>query len=177
MISRRAFLLAAGAAAWAGPGSGLKIGVMDGVLGLTGKPDAVAAARSFGLEGLQVTLGRTPDGGGLMLEDAALQRAFLAASEKQRLPLDATYIDILHTNCLKNDPKARGLVVKGIEVTRKLQARILMTVFFGQCSVDHPSGARLCRRRLQGTGAGGEARRRYPRFRKRAQGGRQRPRP
>ncbi|HEX8984336.1 MAG TPA: hypothetical protein VF767_02855, partial [Bryobacteraceae bacterium] len=80
MISRRAFLMAAGAAAWAKPGSELKIGVMDGVLGLTCKPEAVAAAKSFGLEGLQVTLGRTPDGGGLLLEDRALQRGFRAAA-------------------------------------------------------------------------------------------------
>jgi sugar phosphate isomerase/epimerase len=114
--------------------SGLKIGVMDGVLGLSGKPEAVTAAKSFGLEGLQVTLGRTPEGG-LLLEDAALQAAFVAESKKHGVPLDATYIDILHSNCLKNDPKAPALVAKGIEVTRKLNARILMTVFFGKCSV------------------------------------------
>jgi L-ribulose-5-phosphate 3-epimerase len=136
MWSRRAFLgAAAGAAALcAKTPKGLKIGVMDGVLGLSSKPEAVGVAKSFGLEGLQVTLGRTPSGG-LLLEDAALQAALIAESKKHALLLDAAYIDILHANCLKSDPKARALVVKGIEVTRKLNAPILMTVFFGKCAV------------------------------------------
>jgi L-ribulose-5-phosphate 3-epimerase len=137
MWSRRAFIgAAAGAAASlrAKTPSGLKIGVMDGVLGLSSKPEAVGVAKSLGLEGLQVTLGRTP-AGGLLLEDSALQAALVAESKKQNLPLDAAYIDILHANCLKNDPKARALVAKGIEVTRNLHAPILMTVFFGKCSV------------------------------------------
>ena len=136
MWSRRDFLgAAAGAAALAAksPG-GLKIGVMDGVLGLSSKPEAVGVAKNFGLEGLQVTLGRTPEGG-LLLEDSALQAAFVAESKKNSLPLDATYIDILHANCLKSDTKARALVAKGIDVTRKLNAPILMTVFFGKCAV------------------------------------------
>jgi L-ribulose-5-phosphate 3-epimerase len=146
MITRRGFLaagiatraLAGVSTARAVPAPGLKIGVMDGVLGMSAKPEAVAAARTFGLAGLQVTLGRTPDGGGLLLEDATLQSAFRAEAKKHSLPLDATYIDILHTHCLKNDPKARDLVARGIEVTRKLGAPILMTVFFGQCSLDSP---------------------------------------
>ncbi|HVX67876.1 MAG TPA: sugar phosphate isomerase/epimerase family protein, partial [Bryobacteraceae bacterium] len=118
---------------------GLKLGVMDGVLGLSTKPEAVASARGFGLAALQVTLGRTPEGDGLLLDDPALQSALRAEAKKHGLPLDATYIDILHTHCLKNDPKARDLVVRGIDVTRKLGAPILMTVFFGQCSLTSPA--------------------------------------
>ncbi len=114
---------------------GLKLGVMDGVAAQPGKPEAVAAAKSFGVAGLQVTLGRTPDGNGLLLDDAGLQARFVSESRKHQISLDATYIDALHANCLKNDPKAPGLVANGIEITRKLGAPILMTVFFGKCSL------------------------------------------
>lgn len=136
MISRRSFLAAGAAVALpAQKPARLKIGVMDGVLKQSGKPEAVALAKSLGTEGLQVTLGRSPDGDRLPLEDPELQAKYLAESKTHSLPLDATYLDILHLNCLKNDPLARKWVVKGIEITNKLQAGILMTVFFGKCSV------------------------------------------
>jgi len=115
--------------------AGLKIGVMDGVLRLSGKPEAVAAAKSFGLEGLQVTIGRPGDSGRLPLDDAALQARFTAESKKHNLPLDATYLDVLHVNCLKDDNQAPEWVRRGIEITRNLNARILMVVFFGKCAL------------------------------------------
>lgn len=111
MITRRVFMAAAGAA-FARQTGGLKIGVMDGVLGKASKPEAVALAKSFGLAGLQVTLGRTPEGG-LALEDSALQSSFVAESKKHGVPLDATYIDILHANCLKERRQGAGACVEG----------------------------------------------------------------
>jgi sugar phosphate isomerase/epimerase len=138
MITRRLFLAgAAGPVLAAKKPRGLKIGVMDGVLRLSMKPEAVAKAKELGLEGLQVTLGQSKDGGLLPLEDTGLQTRFVAESRKQELPLAATYIDILHVHCLKNDPRARQWVLKGIEITKKLDARILMTVFFGKCSIEN----------------------------------------
>lgn len=141
MISRRSLIhttgafLTATAVLPARKPAGLKIGVMDGVLRQSMKPEAVALARGYGLEGLQVTLGRSPDGARLPLADPGLQAQYLAESKKHGLPLDATYLDILHVNCLKNDPLARQWVLQGIEITRSLRAGILMTVFFGKCSV------------------------------------------
>ena len=138
MLTRRSFLAgAAGSALAAKKPAGLKIGVMDGVLRLSTKPEAVAKAKELGLEGLQVTLGQSKDGGPLSLEDSELQAKFVAESRKHKLPLDATYIDILHVHCLKNDPQARRWVLKVIGITKKLEARILMTVFFGKCSVEN----------------------------------------
>jgi sugar phosphate isomerase/epimerase len=84
-----------------------------------------------------VTIGRTVQDGRLPLEDAGLQARLLAESKKHGLPLDATYLDILHVNCLKNDPLAREWILKGIEITRRLNARILMTVFFGKCAIEN----------------------------------------
>ena len=136
MITRREFF--AGSLAvplTAAKPKGLKIGVMDGVVRQSTKPEAIAEAKRFGFEGLQVTLGRATPDGRLPLEDAALQARFVAEAAKQRVPIDATYIDILHANCLKDDKLAQQWVLKGIDITKKLKARILMTVFFGKCSL------------------------------------------
>jgi L-ribulose-5-phosphate 3-epimerase len=139
MLSRRTFIAASLAAPLpAARTTGLKIGVMDGVLRQASKPSSVALAAQFGAEGLQVTLGRSPAGDRLLLEDPALQEAFLAESKKHRVPLASTYIDMLHASCLKSDSASRNWVLKGIEITRKLHAGILMTVFFGKCAVENP---------------------------------------
>ena len=139
MLTRRGFFTAAGAAAaWtarAHSEPALRIGVMDGVLRLASRPEAVAKARSLGLGGVQVTLGQDAAKTRMLLEDAALQRAWKEAALRERVTLDATYIDILHVNCLKNDPKAPDLVVRGIAATKALGAPILMTVFFGKCEL------------------------------------------
>lgn len=136
MITRRGFLGAGAAAALlAGKPAGLKIGVMDGVVRQRSKPEAIAVANGFGVEGLQITLGRAQNGDSLPLDDRAVQAAYLAESKKHGLPLNATYVDMLHVNCLKDDPLARKWILDGIEITKNLKAGILMTVFFGKCSV------------------------------------------
>jgi sugar phosphate isomerase/epimerase len=138
MLSRRDFLTAAGAAGCgvlrAAP-TGLKIGVMDTVFRMAGKPEAVARAKKLGLAGVQVTLGRSTDGKTLPLEDPELQRAWVSASKDHGVPLNSTYLDMLHSDCLKNSPNAPMWVRKGIEITRNLHAPVLMLVFFGKCQV------------------------------------------
>ena len=119
------------------PNSKLRIGVMDGVVGKVGDPAALAVAKRLGLQGLQVTLGRAAPGQPLPLADAALQARFLAESRAQGVPLVSTYIDILHTHCLKDDPEALRRAVEGVELTRKLGAKILMLVFFGKCALNN----------------------------------------
>lgn len=139
-MRRREFLaVAAGAAVAAGrTNGGLRFGVMDGVLGAASRPDSLELARQAGLDGVQVTIGYTSVRGGLFLSDPELQAAFLEQARKQRVMIDATYLDVLHSKCLKDDAKAREAVVKGIDITRRLKARILMTVFFGKCSLVNP---------------------------------------
>ena len=135
MLTRRSLLAATAAPLLAQRRAGLKIGVMDGVIRQKSKPEAIAVAKSFGVEGLQVALGRPKGSGPMPLEDRELQARYVAESGKHKLPIDATYIDILHVHCLKNDPLAPELVRKGIQITRNLNAGILMTVFFGKCSI------------------------------------------
>jgi hypothetical protein len=76
--------------------AGVKIGVMDTVFRMAGKPEAVGLAKKLGLEGMQVTLGRSTDGKSLPLEDASIQAAWRAASREDNVALDSTYLDMLH---------------------------------------------------------------------------------
>jgi sugar phosphate isomerase/epimerase len=140
MISRRDMIAGALSvpALFAKKPAGLKLGVMDGVVQKTCKPESVGIAKSLGLEGLQVTLGKTDDGK-LTLSSSELQAAFAAESRKHGLPLVSTYIDALHTWCLKSDAKAIQLAADGIAITKKLNARILMLVFFGKCELTNAS--------------------------------------
>jgi L-ribulose-5-phosphate 3-epimerase len=82
-----------------------------------------------------VTLGVSADGKTLPLEDAQLQKRYVSLSRQQNVPIDSTYINMLHVSCLKSDPMAAKWVLKGIEITKNLRAPILMTVFFGKCAV------------------------------------------
>jgi L-ribulose-5-phosphate 3-epimerase len=125
---------------WGWP-PGLKIGAMDVVFRLNGKPDVVRVAKQLGLAAVQVTLGKSTDQQTLPLEDPEVQAAFTAASKRYGVPLEATYLDMLHVNCLKNDPLARKWMEKGMDITEKLNAHILMNVFFNKCAV--PSRAEL----------------------------------
>jgi L-ribulose-5-phosphate 3-epimerase len=137
--SRRNFISSTLAAAAlpirASLGSDLQIGVMDTVLKQAGKPEALTTAKRLGLAAVQVTLGVSSNGKTLPLEDAPLQERYRSASRQEKVPIDSTYIDMLHVSCLKSDPKAVGWVSKGIEINRNLGAPILMTVFFGKCAV------------------------------------------
>ena len=138
MISRRTFVgsVAGAAASLRGATApGLKIGVMDTVFKMAGKPESVALAKKIGLAAMQVTLGRSADGKTLPLEDPAIQAAWRAASKEHGIPLDSTYIDMLHVDCLKDNPAAPMWIRKGIDITKRLNAPVLMLVFFGKCQV------------------------------------------
>ncbi|MFZ5927550.1 MAG: sugar phosphate isomerase/epimerase family protein [Acidobacteriota bacterium] len=134
-FSRRALLAAPVSAALA-RGRSLRIGVMDGVALAPSDPESVAVAARAGCAGIQVTLGRQTTAGRLVMAAPERQRAFLAASKIHRVPIISTYIDILHVHCLKNDREALRWAIEGIEITRRLGARILMLVFFGKCALE-----------------------------------------
>lgn len=136
MLTRRTFLAAAAATSLpASTTQGLKIGVMDTVFRMPGKPESVSVAKKLGLSAVQVTLGKSLDGKTLPLEDPAVQSAWRAASKANGIPLDSTYLDMLHQDCLKNNPNAPMWIRKGLEITQSLGAPVLMLVFFGKCQV------------------------------------------
>ena len=102
-LSRRALLagcLAAPAALAAK--SRVKIGVTDWNLGQAGKLEAVALAKRIGFDGVEVSLGRRPQGDSLPLADTELQKRYVATAKETGIALSET-LDILHVNYLKND--------------------------------------------------------------------------
>ncbi|PYT30598.1 MAG: sugar phosphate isomerase/epimerase [Acidobacteria bacterium] len=138
-ISRRSFLyggaVALGASSFrqaSGRTRGLKIGVTDWNLHLTGKVDAVALASQVGFDGVQVSLGRKPVNDKLPLDDEAVQQQFLAAAKLHKIPIDGTCLDILHVNYLKNDKLGQKWVADSIPITKKLNARVILLPFFGK---------------------------------------------
>jgi L-ribulose-5-phosphate 3-epimerase len=137
MLSRRAFLgtTAAACALLGARPARLKIGSLDLVFRMAGKPEVVGIAKELGLAAVQLTIAKSTDGKTLPLEDPALLDAWLAASKQHGIPLNATYLESFQVDCLKNNPIAPMWVQKGIEITKKLGAQVLMPVFFGKCEV------------------------------------------
>jgi L-ribulose-5-phosphate 3-epimerase len=141
-LSRRALVsyAAAGAAgAWSGAFAarrfgGLKIGVTDWNLGLSGKVEALELGKRLGFSGVEVSFGRKPGGDRLPLDNAELQQRYLEAARRLKLDIAGTCLDILHVNCLKGDPLGRKWVADGIPVTARLNARVMLLPFFGKCS-------------------------------------------
>jgi L-ribulose-5-phosphate 3-epimerase len=138
-LTRRSLLASAAGlpllAAKTSPLAGLKIGVMDASLGLGAKIKAVETAARLGFDGVQVSIGAPGPDGHLWLSDKDLQAQYVASAKEHKIALDATYLDILHTNCLKSEEIAKQWVREGIEITRALNAKILMLVFFGKCAI------------------------------------------
>lgn len=112
--------------------AGCKIGVTDWNLKQTGKPEAVALAKSLGFAGVQVSLGIKPVGGHLALDDKGVQDTYLQAAKRERIPLAGTCLDILHVNYLKNDKLGQKWVADGIPITKRLNARVMLLPFFGK---------------------------------------------
>jgi sugar phosphate isomerase/epimerase len=108
-----------------------KIGVTDWNLNQTGKREAVALAKSLGFAGVQVSLGRTPVGDRLALDNTEIEKAYIRASREQQIPLDGTCLDILHVNFLKNDKLGARWVAEGIPITKRLQAKVMLLPLFG----------------------------------------------
>ena len=134
-IPRRSFL-AGGIVGLAGRAMarshGLKIGITDWNLRLTSKVDAVETAARLKFDGVQVSLGRKPIDGKLPLDDRVLQQQYLTASKIQKIPIDGTCLDILHTNYLKNDKLGAKWVADSIPITKNLDARVILLPFFGK---------------------------------------------
>ncbi len=143
-VTRRGFVTAAGLLLGGVAGNpvraaapaGLKLGVMDGVLGLATDPGCFAKAKALGFAGVQVTIGRpAKKGTSLPLSSKALQAKMMEASEAAGVPIVSTYLDVLHDDCLKNSDTASQWILDGIQITKALKAKILMPVFFGKCEL------------------------------------------
>ena len=141
--TRRSFLGAGAAAALIPPRlfaakklAGLKIGVTDWNLQKAGKVEAIALARSLGFQGVEVSLGRTPVGDKLPLDNPEIQEHYLREAKAQKFALAGTCLDILHVNFLKNDKLGQKWVADGIPITSKLNARVMLMPFFAKGALE-----------------------------------------
>jgi len=136
--TRRRFLYGAAALAAAplfAAKSKLKLGVTDWNLGLSGKTEAVALAASLGFEGVEISLGRKPGADKLPLADEELQQSYLNELKKHKIAAAGTCLDILHTNCLKNDKLGQKWVADALPITRRLNAKVILLPMFGRCAL------------------------------------------
>ena len=135
--SRRDVLLGASAAAVRLPAAPrrLKLGIMDVIFGFPSDPDAFAAARRVGFDGIQVTIGKPDSQGRLLLSDPALQQRILDASTTHKVAITSTYLDILHRDCLQSSDAAKIWIRQAIQITDKLNASIVELVFFFKCGL------------------------------------------
>lgn len=144
-LSRRSFLqqtgvgIVAGSRATLAAGKrGLKIGVTDWNLQLSGKVEAVALAHRIGFDGVEVSLGRKLVDGKLPLDNAGVQAQYRAAAKEQGIALAGTCLDILHTNYLKNDKLGQKWLADAIPITKKLDAHVMLLPFFGKGAMATP---------------------------------------
>jgi L-ribulose-5-phosphate 3-epimerase len=114
---------------------GPRIGVTDWNLDQTGKVPAVALAAKLGFDGVQVSLGRTPDADKLPMDDASLQARYLAAAKEYGIALAGTCLDILHVDHLKDNKRAQKWVADSIPITANLKADVVLLPFFGKASL------------------------------------------
>lgn len=118
------------------PLAGLRIGVTDWNLRMTARVEAVELAARLGFEGVEVSLGRKPVDGRLLLDDAELQQRYRAEARTHKIALAGTCLDILHVNYLKSDPLGQKWVAAGIPITRRLEARVMLLPFFGKGALE-----------------------------------------
>ena len=151
-ITRRHFVTASAALPLLGSLNGARknVGIMDGMLGASLDPSVMKRAATIGFDGVQIALGRPSASGALPLSDEKLQASYLAESADSKVALTSTYLDALHVNCLKNDPLAARWIHDGIEITKRLNVKILMLVFFGKCAIDANDEWRVVVKPLRG---------------------------
>lgn len=143
MITRRQMLqggvaaMLGGAAESAAPRPGFRIGSMDGVLKMSGKPEAFALAAKLGLEGVEVNLVRAGKAEALVLSDPEVQAKYRAASKQHKQPVAGVVLSVLHQNYFKSDKLAQKWVHDGIPIARNLKARVLLLPFFGPAAIQN----------------------------------------
>lgn len=132
-LSRRSFLnagLGAGVASAlrGAPVPGFRLGCMDIVLRMTGKPEAFALAGKLGFEGVQVSLVSTPKQETLALSDPEALARCLVASRESGVPVAGTTLSAPYT---RFDEASLKWVRDALPIVRALKTDIMLVAFFG----------------------------------------------
>ena len=106
---------------------GFKIGVFDTYLGKAADPRSVKKAREFGIEGLQVDMGRTDPPS---LLDREVQRRYMELSKEHDVEIASLALGVLNTVPYKSDPRAERWVSQSIDACEAMGVEVVLLAFF-----------------------------------------------
>lgn len=130
-LTRRAWLAFSAAQFLRAATSPLRIGITDWNLKLGANPDAIPLAARLGFDGVQLSFGRKIADGKLPLDDPALIARYRSLAAENKIPIDGTCVDRLHSDGLKNGGPALRWVSDSIRLTNALGTQVLLLPFFG----------------------------------------------
>jgi sugar phosphate isomerase/epimerase len=130
-ITRRAWLALSATPLLRAAARPLRIGVTDWNLKLGASPDAVPLAARLGFDGVQLSFGRKITDNKLPLDDPALIARYRTLAAENKIPIDGTCVDRLHTDGLKHGGPAIRWVSDSIRLTQALGTQVLLLPFFG----------------------------------------------
>lgn len=139
-MDRRRFLehtgIALGAVSGAGvlaaaapPARAAGIGICDWNLGPMCDPEQIPRAREAGLDGIQVSLARSPDE--VVLRDPAVRARYVELGRQHGITFHSVALGLLNGNPLAEQPRAAVWVIDAIETAVALDATNVLMAFFG----------------------------------------------
>ncbi len=105
------------------------IGMCDWNLGPMCDPEQIPKAAEADLEGIQVSLGRTPDD--IVLRDPSVRARYLELGRQHRITFHSVALGLLNGNPLAEQPRAAVWLIDAIEVAAALGAGNVLMAFFG----------------------------------------------
>jgi sugar phosphate isomerase/epimerase len=114
------------------PKPGLRIGMCDWSMGCRAELTAFERAAQIGLDGVQVSMGDRDGKDNCKLRKPELQKEYLAASAKYKIPICSVGVGSLNQVPLKSEPHTAIWVLDTIETTKNLGADNILLAFFGR---------------------------------------------
>ncbi len=108
----------------------LKVGMCDWNLGKECDPDRISEAKKAGLQGIQVSLGTSPDN--VALRDPALIRRYKELGKTYGISFPSMAIGMMNDIPLKSEPQAAVFVVDALEAAVALGSKSVLLAFFAK---------------------------------------------
>jgi sugar phosphate isomerase/epimerase len=128
--------------------SRFNIGACDWSLGQRARTEAMAVAKTLGLDGVQVSMGNLEND--LHLRRPEVQRAYREAAAAQQIRVGGIALDVLNQVPYKADPRTEQWVSDSIDCARALDVRVVLLAFFERGDLrNDPDGQAEVIRRLR----------------------------
>lgn len=114
------------------------LGACDWSIGQRGKTEALAVARTLGLDGVQVSMGSVDND--LQLRRADVQQAYRAAAETNGIRIGGVALDLMNGVPYKSDPRTVQWVGDSVDVARALGVRVVLLAFFDKGDLRNDPG-------------------------------------